>query len=542
MSTSSAPAGSVPAYDQPRLVAALADALAQQPDAHVRHLETHISHVLLTGTWALKIKKPLDLGFLDFGTLEKRRRCCDEEIRLNRRLAPDTYVDVVAITGAVARPEVGGDGPVLEYAVRMREFPQEALASRELERGALGADRIDALAAEVASFHGRIDRAEPASGHGAPEAILDVALQNFAQIGPRLDDARDRDALAALRAWTLAEHALRRETFRQRQADGFVRECHGDLHLGNIAIVDGRVVIFDCIEFNAELRWIDVMSEIAFTVMDLADRGRYDLAHRFQNAYLELTGDYDGLAVFRFYLVYRALVRAKVACLRASQLAAGDEKSSLVAEYRGYVALARHYAQPPEPALIVTHGLSGCGKTTLTQTLLELTGAIRVRTDVERKRLHGLGAGARSGSAVDAGLYAKDVTERTYRRALALAEGIAAAGRIAIVDGAFLARWQREFFRERAAALGLPFAILAFAAPEAALRARIAAREALAADASEANLLVLDHQLRTQEPLSPDERACTIDVDAARPLDEARDPGAWHAVLHWLGDAGATRR
>lgn len=542
MSPSNAPAGRTPVHDQARLVATLADALSMSNARRVRQLETHISHVLLTGDWAYKIKKPVDLGFLDFGTLDQRRHCCDEEIRLNRRLAPQIYVDVVAITGSVERPAIGGSGPVLEYAVRMREFPQEALASRELERGALGADALDALAAEVASFHGRIERATPASGHGSPETVLGVALQNFAQIGPRLDDPRDRDALAALRAWTLAEHALRLAAFRRRQEQGFVRECHGDLHLGNIAIVDGAIVIFDCIEFNAELRWIDVMSELAFTVMDLADRGRYDLAHRFQNAYFELTGDYDGLAVFRFYLVYRALVRAKVACLRASQLAAGDEKAALVGEYRGYVDLARHYAQPPEPALVVTHGLSGCGKTTLTQELLELTGAIRVRTDVERKRLHGLAARQKSGSAVAAGLYSPEATERTYRRALALAEAVAAAGRVAIVDGAFLRRWERDVFRRRAGELGLPFAIVAFAAPEAALRARIAARAAHGTDASEANLAVLDHQLQTQEPLTPDERRFAIGVDATMPLDAARDPAAWRAVLTWLGATEAGRR
>ena len=234
-----------------------------------------------------------------------------------------------------------------------------------------------------------------------------------------------------------------------------MREGHGDLHLNNIAVIDGEVTVFDCIEFNDELRWIDVMSEVAFTTMDLADRGRPDLAHRFVNAYLELTGDYAGLAVLPFYLVYRAMVRAKIACLRSGQLPAGDERAALVAEYRGYVDLATHYARPPRPAILVTHGLSGSGKTTLTQGLLEAIGAIRIRTDVERKRLHGLDAQARSGSGLDEGLYTADATERTYRRALELAEGVAAAGGVAIVDGTFLKRWQRDLFRARAAELGV---------------------------------------------------------------------------------------
>ena len=281
------------------------------------------------------------------------------------------------------------------------------------------------------------------------------------------------------------------------------------------------------------------MSEIAFTVMDLADRGRPDLAHRFQNAYLELTGDYDGLAVFAFYLVYRALVRAKVACLRGGQLPSGEEKAALAAEYRGYVGLAQRYAHAPMPAIVITHGLSGCGKTTRTQGLLELTGAIRIRTDVERKRLHGLAPQASSGSAIDAGLYTAAATESVYHRALALAEGVAAAGRIAIVDGTFLKRWQRDLFRARAAERATPFAIVTFTAGEALLRSRITERAARAADASEADLAVLAHQLRTQDPLADDERAYTIEVDAEAPLDRVRDPTAWRPVFDWLGIADA---
>ena len=528
------------AYDQARLVASLADpGVFGAGCERVLHLETHISHVLLTGAFAYKIKKPVNLGFLDFTSLADRKFYCEQELRLNRRLAPAIYVDVVAITGSVDHPGIGGAGPALEYAVRMREFAQEALASRMLARGALTVEHLDALVAQVAAFHGRVDRAASGAPFGTPETALSVALQNFVQIRPLLADPQDRATLDALSAWTEREHEARLPALRQRRDAGFIRECHGDLHLGNIAVIDGEVTIFDCIEFNDALRWIDVMSEVAFAVMDLADRGRSDLAHRFQNAYLEITGEYGGLAVYRFYLVYRALVRAKVASLRAAQLPAGDAKAALVAEYRGYVALAQRYAQSQPPAILVTHGLSGCGKTTLTQALLEMTGAIRIRTDVERKRLYGMSAATRSGSAVDAGLYAPDATERTYRRALALAEGVAAAGRIAIVDGTFLRRWQRDLFRARASELGIPFAIIAFAAGETALRARIAERAARATDASEADLAVLDRQMRSQEPLGADERALAIAFDAEAPLDRARDPASWRAVFAWLGIANS---
>ena len=519
------------AYDQRRLVASLADpALFGNSCVRVRHLETHISHVLLTGAFAYKIKKPVDLGFLDFTSLADRKRYCEQELRLNRRLAPAIYVDVVAITGSVDRPVVGGDGPALEYAVRMREFPQDALASDMLARGVLTVGHLDSLAAQVAAFHARIDTAGPGTRFGAPDTVLRVALQNFEQIRPRLDHDEDRAALDALREWTGREHAARLPALRERRDAGFVRECHGDLHLGNIAVIDGEVTVFDCIEFNDELRWIDVMSELAFTVMDLADRVRPDLAHRFRNAYLEITGDYQGLSVSRSYLVYRALVRAKIACLRSSQLPGGDARAAQLAEYRSYVGLAAQYAHASQPAIVITHGPSGCGKTALTQILLELAGAVRIRTDVERKRLHAIGAQARSGSAIGAGLYAPDATERTYRRVLGLAEAVVSAGCIAIADGTFLRRWQRDLFRARADALGLPFVIIAFTATDATLRARIVERTQRATDASEADLRVLDEQLRTQEPLEADEHACTVPFDAEIPLADARDPARWHGV------------
>ena len=198
------------AYDQTRLVASLADpALFGAGCAAVRHLETHISHVLLTGAFAYKIKKPVNLGFLDFTSLADRKRYCEQEVRLNRRLAPAIYVDVVAITGSVDRPVVGGDGPALEYAVRMREFPQDALASDMLARGTLTVGHLDSLAAQVAAFHGRVDTAGPDAPYGAPDTVLRVALQNFEQIRPRLDRDEDRAALDALRDWTGREHAAR---------------------------------------------------------------------------------------------------------------------------------------------------------------------------------------------------------------------------------------------------------------------------------------------------------------------------------------------
>jgi predicted kinase len=273
-------------------------------------------------------------------------------------------------------------------------------------------------------------------------------------------------------------------------------------------------VAFDCIEFNDDFRWIDVMSEVAFLVMDLLDHRLPSLAWRCLNRYLEATGDYDGLAVLRFYLVYRAMVRGKIACMRAHQTGLdAAEQARLAGEYRGYLALARELAGSERPAIVLMHGLSGSGKTTVAQGLLEALGAVRVRSDVERKRLHGMEALARTHEALDAGAYAQAATRLTYDRLATVARAIVDAGFPAIVDAAFLRRTDRDAFRALAHELRVPFAIATCEAPEAVLRERVAARERLGADASEATLAVLERQLATQQPLGAEELPDLIRVD-----------------------------
>jgi predicted kinase len=312
-----------------------------------------------------------------------------------------------------------------------------------------------------------------------------------------------------------------------------VRECHGDLHLNNIALVDDRITVFDCIEFNDHMRWGDVMGEVAFVVMDLEDRKKPDLAFRFLNGYLERTGDYSGLAVLRFFLVYRAMVRAKVTWFRAAQLPAGDEKTAAVSEYRGYVKLAERYAQTPKAAIVLMHGLAGSGKTTCSQRLVEVVGGVRIRSDVERKRLHGLLVRTPGRSAIDSGIYTSAATRQTYEHMYALARQIAAAGYVAVVDAASLQRWQRDMFRDLAAELGVPFVIVSVTANDTTLRQRVAARAAARKDASDADTDVLDHQQRTQDPLAVDERPSTVTIKSDTPSD-SQNATAWQTLLDWL--------
>ncbi|MDO8704185.1 MAG: AAA family ATPase [Sulfuricaulis sp.] len=481
-------------------------------DIHV--VETHISWVVLTGPYAYKIKKPVNLGFLDFSALDKRRFYCEEELRLNRRLAEALYLGVIPITGSPASPRLNGSGAAIEYAVKMVQFSEEARLDRMLARGELQPMHIDLLAQELAAFHGRIASAGHDQAFGDPEHVHEPVRQNFEQIRPRIE-ARDQVQLRRLEIWSELSFAELKKIFAARKHRGFIRECHGDAHLANMVWRDDRVVLFDCLEFNENLRWIDTLSELAFVTMDLDDRARPDLARRALNSYLEHTGDYEGIAVFRFYQVYRALVRAKVACIRSSQSGlSAAEKQKVRAEYLGYAQLAERYTQSPQATLIVTHGFSGSGKTWLSQQLLANLGAIRLRSDVERKRLHGLAPQARSGSNIDDGIYTATAGRRTYARLAELAQTILRAGYPVIVDAAFLKREQRAQLRAAAEQARAPFVILDIRAPDNILRERLRQRARQNQEVSEADLAVLDRQLATQEPLTADEQAATLIVDS----------------------------
>ena len=498
----------------------LVDALCTRFPPRSKIEETHISWVLLAGNNAYKIKKALDLGFLNFSTLEARRFYCAEELRLNRRLAPDIYLDVVAIGGSPERPALGGE-PAIEYAVHMRRFPRAAMMDSLLADGHITAAHIDKLAATIARFHATLPPAAADTPFGSPDTVQDAALKNFAVLAPLLGTLGNLALLEKVREASVLEFAACEPLFAQRKADGHVRECHGDLHLGNIVLLDDTPVPFDSIEFNAALRWIDTISEIAFTVMDLLQRGQPQLAWRFLNAYLENSGDYDGVRVLRFYLAYRAMVRAKVAAIRANQEDATQAQHELDA-CRSYLELADDCLAHRRPALIITHGLPGCGKSTFAQLALERLGAIRIRSDVERKRLFGLDALADSRSQTGGGIYGEEATRRTYARLHELARELLVAGFPVIVDAAFLRHAERESFHALAQEMGAPFVIASVQADEAVLKERVALRRSRTDDASEADATVLRTLQAVQEPLLDEEQAFAVtftnnsDVDALR--------------------------
>lgn len=502
----------IPAWLDALRAALARDAGNGQP---IELVQTHISWLLLTGRHVYKIKKPLNLAFLDFSTLEQRRFFCAEELRLNRRLAPQLYIDVVDITGDASHAQVGGTGPVIDYAVRMRQFPKHALASSALAAGRLTPAHFDALAARIAAFHQTAGVAAAGSPHGQPEAIHAAAIENFRQLDALLPGAADRTTLAALQTWTHTQYQACWSDFNARLTAGAVRECHGDLHLGNLVLLDDALVPFDCLEFNPALRWIDIMNEVAFLMMDLTDHGQPALAWRFVNTYLDASGAHEGLSVLRYYLAYRALVRAKVHALRAAQAAAQPAQSArLYGAAQHYLGLAQNYTQRPRPALMLMHGFSGSGKSVVAQALAQGLCAIRLRSDVERKRLAGLASATRSASGLNRGIYGTDATQATYGRLADLARLALEAGFSAVVDATFLAHAQREAFRLLAAAQGVPCLIIDVSAPQAVLRQRIDARARAAADPSEADQRVLTSQLAQAEALRTDESRATLVIDS----------------------------
>lgn len=469
-------------------------------------IETHISWVLLTGTYAYKIKKPVNFGFVDFSTLEKRQYYCEEELRLNRRFAPDLYLQVVGIVGSPDCPYLQNQGEAFEYAVKMKEFPQSALVSELVKKRCLLASHIDSLAEVISKFHNDTPKLGRDSEQNPIESINKWSRENFDKIESIVTAAVLPEYFNELKYWCLNANIEGTGNIKERLENGFVRECHGDLHLGNIALIKNKITLFDCIEFNPELRWVDTISEIAFVTMDLCAHDYSEFAWRFTNHYLAVTGDYNGITLLRYYIVYRALVRAKVACLGVETDGNfAPDQSSVYEEAFRYIDLAQSWITGLCPAIIVMHGLSGSGKSTIAAQLVEQVGAIQLRSDIERKRLFDLEANEDSASATGQGIYTKQATHETYERLAELAQIIVTAGFTVIIDASFLKLKYRDQFKQLAWQNKIPYIVISCEVHADVLRERIIQRQAVGQDPSEANLDVLEQQLQFEEPLNEEE-------------------------------------
>jgi len=471
--------------------------------------ETHISHVFLAGAFAYKIKKPVRFDFLDFSTPAKRKYFCEEEVRLNRRFVEDLYLGVVPLFAGDAKspfePAPGEEAK--DFAVHMRRFDSSHRLDALLAAGDLTGEILDDLAGYLARMHAAAPVASPREAFGAAAGVLRPLRNSIEEIETVRTRRPDLSAPEGLPAWVAAASRSFGCVLSDRLGEGFVRECHGDLHLSNCFLAstdDGlRVRAYDCIEFDPALRWIDVMSDAAFPFMDLLVRGETAFAYRFLDRYLAATGDYAGLQVLRLYVVYRSLVRSKVAALQRDAGANEDD----LERYHRHLELARTWTDPPRPTLAITTGVSGTGKSTLAAALVERLPAIRIRSDVERRR-----------DFEDApDRYSAAVSGEVYRHLAHLARGILAAGHSVVVDAAFLTRASRHRFERLADDAGVPFRSIWCRAPVETLEARVRRREAEGRDPSEAGVEVLKRQRVVAEDPGDDEAAHTISVDTTEP-------------------------
>jgi uncharacterized protein len=461
-------------------------------------IQTHISYVLLTGEYAYKVKKPVNFGFLDFSTLEKRHHFCQEELRLNQRGAKDLYLDVMPIVQIGDRYQLAGSGAAVEYTLKMRQFPQEDLFLALFEAGKLTASDLDELGQVVAAFHAQAATSDYIDSFGAIAAIRQAIHDNYAQTNAYLGTLQPQAQYEATRHFTDTFLDQHQHLFAKRVRDRKIRECHGDLHLRNICRWQDQILLFDCIEFNEPFRYVDVMYDVAFTVMDLDARDRPNLANAFLNRYVEETGDWDGLLVLPLYLCRQAYVRAKVNSYLTHDPGLSSEMQQAAAQSAiAYYQQAWRYTKPQAGQLILMSGLSGSGKSTVAQQLVrqgsQLSPTIQIRSDAVRKHLGGVALHEQGPSA----LYTPEMTVKTYDRLLELGLLLSQQGFSVILD----AKYDRQALRMAAIAAAaqhqIPIQIVYCDAPVEVLQQRVNQRKG---DITDADVAVLARQ--TFEPFS----------------------------------------
>lgn len=459
-------------------------------------IETHISWIILTGQFAYKVKKPVRFDFVDYSDVSKRQTYCHREINLNRRYAPEIYLDVCPIYKIDGRLIFGDikhktrNIQPVEYAVKMREFPQNCIAAAALSTSENRKQLVENFGRFLADFHATADRAEPSWSVVKPENLIHACRQNFDALQGYAFGNVATGQIDELHCWTEQHRKASESLMKQRLDDGFVRRCHGDLHLANIIIADNKLVPFDGIEFNPQFHWIDVFSEVAFVVMDLFAHGLDDLGWRFLNAYFDATGQIQNIALLKFYLVYRALVRAKITVI---QMESGCDQS--LQTLHQYLDTAHQCAFQVSPKLTITFGFSGSGKSTDALKLIDYDGGIRIRSDVVRKAM-----------PTDTRYNEQSIND-VYSKLLDMAKSILTAGYSVVVDATFLQKRHRDEFEELANDMRVEYRILKCQARFEELTRRIQTRRN---DPSEATLKILRKQIAEHEPLNESEQRFVI--------------------------------
>lgn len=506
--------------DLPRLIEALSDPKAYPlPAAEVIVHQTHISVVFLAGPFAYKIKKPVDLGFLDFRTPERRRHFCEEEVRLNRRLAPSVYLGVVPVTRAGEGVRMEGDGEVMEWAVKMTRLPDEATLKAGLEKNAVGPELVEALARRVARFHGAAETNARVASFGRFEVVAGNVRENFEQSAAFVGTTVSPGVFSRLRQRTEAELRRLRPVIEQRAARGVPRDTHGDLRLEHVYSFRGRtppgdLAIIDCVEFNERFRYADPVADVAFLVMDLLFSGHRDLARVLSRAYFPEAADAEGEQLLSFYTAYRAAVRAKVEGFKLSETEIPEsEREAALVRAKAHWLLALGELEEPgrRPCLVLVGGLPGTGKSTLARGLAERAGFAVIRSDMVRKEL--AASAARSED-----IYTPAWTERTYAECLLRAERLLFEGKRVILDATFRAEQTRRTALDAARRWGVPGLMLLCRADPAAVRERLASRRG---DASDADWEVYRQMAERWEEPGPRTQGAIHPVDTAGGTEEA---------------------
>jgi uncharacterized protein len=504
------------------MIEALLDPKAYpHPAEDIRLHETHISWVFLAGDFAYKLKKPVNLGFIDLSTLERRAADCEAEVRLNRRLSPDMYLGVVDVVENQGRYSIGGEGRPVEPAVQMRRLPEQGMLPNLLAEGTADPRLMRRLAKRVARFHATAATGQGVDEFGSLATVTDNWEENFTQIGPFLDRVVSSSVNDFLRRYVadfLKKHA---DLLKQRVANGRIRDGHGDLHASSICVEGRRLHLFDCIEFAPRYRCADVAAEVAFLSMDLSHRGFADLGRAFVDEYVRASGDTEILRLLDFYRCYRAFVRGKVLALRLDQSGlSADNTRRIESESRAYFDLAWAYAGGLErPTLIIAMGLPASGKSTLARSLASRLGLLHINSDVVRKELAGHRPTDQHSGPFGEGLYNPTMTRRNYAALRRRAAAGLRRGASVVTDATFGKRSERAAIKQLATRVGARLVVLECCANEATLRARLAARADDPASVSDARLEQWPALQAAYE--APSELPNVVRVDTRLPGDES---------------------
>jgi aminoglycoside phosphotransferase family enzyme/predicted kinase len=496
------------------------------PDAYPHRVDgvelrqTHISYVFLAGEFVYKLKKPINLGFLDFSTLDRRRHFCEEEVRLNRRLCEGTYIGVVPISYVDGEVKVDAKGQAVEYAVKMRRLPDEGMMSALLERDAVTQAHLATLARTLADFHNASERSDEIDRYGGLETAMVNWRENFEQTEPFIGRAITHSQLEDVRAFIENVSEEDADVFALRVREGRARDCHGDLRSDAVCFQGDGVCIFDCIEFNERFRYSDVAADIAFLAMDLEYRGRRDLSDELLGLYLAATLDATLPLVLPFYKCYRAYVRGKVEGFQLDQPEVDEaQKRHATEAARSYFELAHSYATQAAPhALIITIGVTGSGKSYLGNALAARLGAVVLSSDVVRKRLLGVESTERQWVPFETGIYSPEATERTYRALLDEARPWLARGKPVVLDASYLQRAHREAALRLAMEADARFLAVECEAAEALVWERLSERRGGERVVSDGRWEIYQGQQERREPVDELPVGSHVVVETALPL------------------------